>query len=370
MTRIAFFGDLSYVGASEWVGFLSTVADFDVHVLVFPEDRRDLPGVTVHTLPGGPSGGKGRYLTCVPALRRLVRRVAPDVLIAYRVVSFGFSASMTGFHPLVLAAQGQFIAPRTGPYFLRLFARHAVRRADLIHSWAPPMTASLVALGADPARILTLTRGVDERRFHFGGEPPPPLTLVTTRQLEPYYNVPTLLKAVKRVSAACPVRFLIAGEGGARRDLEAAARDLGLGEVVTFLGSVSRERLPDLLRSAHLYVSAVPSDGTSASLLEAMAAGVVPIVTDNESNRHWIADGEGGRLVPAFDERAYAEAIVRGWEAPEWRRQVRTANRAAVEARASWTRNMAFFAEAYRAVAAGRPVPPRGGGDSLREGAS
>src|SRR5262249_42116498 len=152
-------------------------------------------------------------------------------------------------------------------------------------SWAPPMTRSLVSLGARPERILTLTRGVDVERLTPGPPPPAPLTLVTTRQIEPYYNFPTILRALRIVrDRVGPTRYVIAGEGSARTGLEDLARRLGLADSVSFIGKVARDRLPELLRSAHLYVSAVPSDGTSMSLLEAMSTGVVPIVAQNESN--------------------------------------------------------------------------------------
>jgi len=364
--RIAFFGDAKYVGAYEWIRYLSEQEDFEVHAVVFPGHEREIPRVTFHTLSGAIPEGKVRYLVCVPALRRALRAISPDLLIAYRAVSYGFSAARTGFHPMVLAAQGMFIASRATPRFSRFFARRAVRAADLLHSWAPVMTANMVRLGADPGRILTLTRGVDETRFVPAEEPPPPLTLVSTRQLERYYNFPTLIEAVRLARQEIgEVRYLVAGEGGARAELEDLSRRKRLEGVVTFLGAVTRDRLPNLLRSAHLYVAAVPSDGTSMSLLEAMAAGVVPIIADNESNRFWIADGTGGRLVPAFDARAYAAAVLEAWRTPEWRRRVREHNRESVKQRASWNRNMAAFAEAYRELAAGRTV---GGSGSRSQG--
>lgn len=359
--KIAFFGDTSYAGTRDWLAYLAGQEDFDVHAIDFPAGRRGIDGVTFHTLEGPQPTGKLRYFACVPALRRLLRSLRPDLLIGYRVVSYGFSASMTGFHPLVLAAQGRYIVSKETPAFFRIFARRAVRRADLIHAWAPPMAESLEGLGADPARIITLTRGVDDEIYRFEGEPPPPLTLVSTRQLEPYYNFPVLLEAASRLLPRIgSLRYLIAGEGSARANLEAASRRMGLEKVVSFTGPVARDRLPALVRSAHVYVSAVPTDGTSMSLLEAMAAGLVPVVADNDSNRHWITDREGGRLVPANDPGSYAEAIEEAWNDPALRKRTREINREVIRARASWRRNMAAFAQAYRDLVAGRPVATAG----------
>jgi len=353
--KIAFFGDARYVGAHEWIRFLSEQEGFEVHAIVFPGHEREIPRVTIHTLAGPLPRGKARYFLCVPALRRALREISPDLFIAYRVVSYGLSAAMAGFHPLVMAAQGMFIASRATPRFSRAFARRALRSADLLHSWAPIMTENMIRLGADPAKILTLTRGVDDRLFVPGPNPPPPLTLLTTRQLERYYNFQTLIEAVSIVVKELGVvRYLIAGEGSARGELEALVKDKGLESSIHFTGAVTKDRLPGMLRESHLYVAAVPSDGTSSSMLEAMAAGVVPIVADNASNRYWVTDRQGGRLVPAFDAKAYAEAILESWRSREWRLQAREINRRIVESRASWWRNMAIFVQTYRELAEGR----------------
>jgi hypothetical protein len=325
--RIAFFGDAKYVGAHEWMRFLSEQEGFEVHAIVFPGHEREIPRVTFHTLRGLLPRGKTRYFLCVPALRKSLREIAPDLFIAYRIVSYGLSAALTGFHPLVLAAQGMYIASRATPRFSRAFARRALRSADLLHAWAPIMTDNM-----------------------------------TTRQLERYYNFPTLIEAISKVRKELgEVRYLIAGEGSARGELEALVREKGLETSVRFLGAVAKDRLPGLLGESHLYVAAVPSDGTSSSMLEAMAAGVVPIVADNESNRFWVTDRLGGRLVPAFDASAYAEAILEAWRSEGWRGQAREMNRKIVESRASWWKNMAVFVQAYRDLSQGRSPLARGG---------
>lgn len=360
--KIAFFGDTNYVGARDWLSFLGSRPSVDVHAIVFPGDRQEIPGVIFHRLPGWIPAGRTRYLACVPSLRGILKRLRPDLLLAYRVVSYGFAAGMTGFRPLVLAAQGQYIVSRETPAFFRHFAIRAIRSAAMVHSWAPPMTESLLGLGAHEDRILTLTRGVDGDRFSFSEEPKGPLTMLTTRQLEPYYDFPTLLRAVERVREEIPrIRYLIAGDGSARASLEEEARERGLGEIVRFLGPVPREELPGLLRSAHLYLSAVPSDGTSMSLLEAMASGAVPIVSDNQSNRFWITDGEGGRLVRAGDSDGFASAIAECWRRESWRKEIRARNRAVVEERASWGRNMERFLEAYREMLREKNEAPAAG---------
>jgi len=72
----------------------------------------------------------------------------------------------------------------------------------------------------------------------------------------------------------------------------------------------SREKLLRYLYAADLYVSSSHSDGTSVSLLEAMAGGLSAVLTDVPSNLEWITNGENGEVVPRSDHDALARAIL------------------------------------------------------------
>jgi glycosyltransferase involved in cell wall biosynthesis len=104
-------------------------------------------------------------------------------------------------------------------------------------------------------------------------------------------------------------RATIAGEGPLRAELEALARELEIGALVTFTGWVGEEALRALYRTHEIYVSLSRSDSTSQSLLEAMAAGLVPVVTEIEGNREWVTHRNEGLLVPVGDAEAVACAI-------------------------------------------------------------
>jgi len=65
---------------------------------------------------------------------------------------------------------------------------------------------------------------------------------------------------------------------------------------VTFLDGYTQEQLPRILSEADIYVSATSFDGTSISLLEAMASGAFPVVSDIAGNREWLT-GRGDSLL-------------------------------------------------------------------------
>jgi glycosyltransferase involved in cell wall biosynthesis len=119
---------------------------------------------------------------------------------------------------------------------------------------------------------------------------------------------------------------------------------------VQFLGWVKHEEMPKLLSQANIYISTSLDDGTSVSLLEAMASGAFPIVTDIPSNREWISDGENGFLVPIDEERFLAEKILEAIRNHDLREGSRDKNFSLIKEKALWPVTIAKTKEIYKMV--------------------
>jgi glycosyltransferase involved in cell wall biosynthesis len=132
--------------------------------------------------------------------------------------------------------------------------------------------------------------------------------------------------------------------------LESRVRALGIADCVTFVGRVPHERLAALLAEATVYVSTSRSDSTSISLLEAMASGAVPVVSDIAGNREWLEEGRGGRFFPVGDAKALAAALVAALGDEPFRRAARTRNRDKVETDGDWNANVARIEARYAAL--------------------
>jgi glycosyltransferase involved in cell wall biosynthesis len=147
------------------------------------------------------------------------------------------------------------------------------------------------------------------------------------------------------------LRLVLLGTGSQRPEVERFLVENGLQDVVFLAGAVPSVGLPDYFRAADLYASCAYSDGSSLSLLEAMATGLPVFATDRPSNREWIGGTDQGLLAPFGDIPAIAAALLElaGLSA-EQRREVAARNRATVEARADWKRNAASLLAAYRTL--------------------
>lgn len=113
------------------------------------------------------------------------------------------------------------------------------------------------------------------------------------------------LLAATWTATPAPV-LVVAGDGSERTQLDSAARAAGLAERVHFVGW--RDDVHDLHSAFTLFSMSSRSEGTSVSLLEAMSAGLCPVVTDVGGNSAVLGDALRHRLVPAANPHALAAA--------------------------------------------------------------
>ncbi len=84
----------------------------------------------------------------------------------------------------------------------------------------------------------------------------------------------------------------------------------GLSDRVEFRGWAAPEAMPAVYSSADLLLHASRREWSSLAVLEAMACGVIPVVSDIPSLRRMTAGGAYGRLFPAGDAAALAQAAL------------------------------------------------------------
>ncbi|MBC8450759.1 glycosyltransferase [bacterium] len=352
--RLCFLADAGSANTQVWVNYFAESLGHDVHVASLSRARCLSPAVTLHQLGETRDTRSMRsklgFLAQTGRIRELVREISPDIVVGYRVASYGYVGARTGFHPLAVVAQGQRIVYPAHSLAKMRSVRIALKTADIINSWAPHMTDRLVKLGADPEKILTCPRGIDLGKFaRPSGSAPAEFTVVSTRGLNKHYGADIVLRASSLASERLGnVRTAIAGGGEAESALKELAKDLSATTDVWFAGEIPNDELPSLLGRSDVYVSAVRTDGVSASLLEAMACGCFPIVTDNAANRLWVEDGVNGFLVAAPDPHAFAAAMVRAMDDPTLRLRARDENLRIVRERADMSVNMRTISDAYQ----------------------
>lgn len=162
-------------------------------------------------------------------------------------------------------------------------------------------------------RAVIVPNIVDPERFRPGTTPLSSRVphIVVTRNLEPLYDIPTALRAFRRVLQVIPdAKMTVAGSGPDRDKLVAFAQSLGIGNAVRFPGRLDREEIAGLYGAAAVVVNPSRVDNMPNSILEALASGV-PVVSTRAGGVPFIVkDGATALLVEIGDDAAIAAAVI------------------------------------------------------------
>jgi len=121
-------------------------------------------------------------------------------------------------------------------------------------------------------------------------------------------------------------------------------------ERVHFGGQVSQKDLPNWYHRADLYISPSHVDGSSVSLMEALACGLPCLVSDIPANQEWVREGENGWLFRDGNADDLAAKILQAIETRGALAQIGKNSRATAEARADWKKNTETLLRTYEAV--------------------
>jgi len=346
--RLLFLANASAVHAQRWIGYFRA-RGYTTRWLSLEEVP---PGVEAITLPQRVPNKAAAILLAVPRIRAEIRRFKPQLVNALFVPNYGWAGALAGFHPLVVSAWGSdvLISPRKSALH-RGRVSWTIRKADLLFADAAVITNCMVELGATREKVITVPLGVDPALLNYAKSPreqSSAVVVVTNRRFETLYHNETFVEAAVQLAreGSHHLRFELIGDGPMREALIQRVHQAGMAEIIQFHPFLPADELYRTLSRAAMYVSCTESDGTSVSLLEAMALGLYPIVTGIPANREWITDGINGRLFPVGDAQALAMVVREVAAAREaWPDALRR-NREIIRARALWPENMAVVERA------------------------
>ena len=241
----------------------------------------------------------------------LILKEKPDVVHGNWIVPTGLIASLAGRLtrvPVVNTARGMDVRISDRGLAGILF-NLAAQLSDRLVVVSEAMRGHRVLKNAE-----IIPSGVDDVFFTLEAHHGQP-KIIYTRSLEPVYDVPTLIRSIPLVVQQYPAaRFIIAGTGSQEAFLKNLVHALHMDGQVEFVGAVTQQGIVQLMQNALVFVSPSLDDGTSIALLEAMGAGLVPIVSDIGANRPWVRDGKDGYLFEPGDAYDLAQAIIKALE--------------------------------------------------------
>jgi glycosyltransferase involved in cell wall biosynthesis len=280
-----------------------------------------------------PVGWAAHTLATVPHFVRLAARA--DILHAQTFASAvpAMRARRKYGVPLVMTLHTSHFLQLARKPAWKPVLRGIIRSADWVLAASTEIRDVALDLYPHP-RAEALTNGVDTEMF---------VPRERTRRVRPRLIVPRRLfekngveyfiRALPAVRSEMEVDALLVGDGPERGRLEALVDELGVRDLVTFMGVVPNDQMPALVADADVAVFPSLMEATSVAALEAMSCGV-PVAASRVGGLPEIVDDSVGALFEPADPESQARALLDLLRRPDRDHLGRTARDRVVE---SWS---------------------------------
>jgi glycosyltransferase involved in cell wall biosynthesis len=263
---------------------------------LLPAERR----LALGTQPNA-GGGNTALLRKLPQFASWLRRVRPHWVHAHYLTSHGTLAWLAR---TMFGAPGRLVGSAWGSDVLVTPQRSALQRALLgrvLRACALTTSDSLHMA----QRMRELGAG-EVMCFPFGLEALPALPqrkddalFFANRGLESIYAPQRVIESFAGVAMHWPqARLVVANDGSLLGALQAQVRNLGLLDQVRFVGRLDAATQAEHYARSRWYLSLPRSDSVSVSVLEAMAHGCVPLLSELPANHELVRSGDNGLILP------------------------------------------------------------------------
>ncbi len=350
--KLCFLADGESIHTLRWCSYFLEQG-CDIHLISFK--NVSIRGVHVHFVNAGKinvDGGNWKVLLNVFRVRKLLKKIRPDILHAHYATAYGIVGAVSGYHPYILTAYGSdvLVSAKNNKVY-RFLVRFAMKKATLVTAMADHMRDEIISMGIKEDKVKTLVFGIDPKVFNRTNRrlPDNKFVISSTRNFEPVYNLNLLMQALEIIKDKIPELYVhLIGDGQERSMLEERIREMELSEKVKFHGRVSQKTIAETLNATHVFISTSFSDGNNVSLNEAMACGCVNLASDIPANRSWIKDGVNGFLVPVDDPVYLAEKILEIYKHyNEIQNKALSFNDQLIHEKAIWSKNMNWMKMKY-----------------------
>ena len=300
-------------------------------------------------------------------VKTLLRKIKPDILHAHYVTDYGLIGALTNFHPFVVSVWGSdvLIAPKKSR-ISRYEASYTLKKADCITTTAKFMKGYLVkTFGLPQNKIVRIPWGIDLKLFHRGYEKEvralkkalrmkaDASVVLSNRHMDPKYEIESIIDAIPHVLKSNPdaTFIFIRGSGSSEFEnkMKLKAEKLEVTDNIRFISKLITPReMAIYLNMADVFVSIPKTDQFGGSVMEGMACGRIPIVSNIRAYYQYLKDKVNAFFVDPESPREIAEKIKYCIEHPEIKDCFYAINRKTIEKKEDWNKNARKMEELYK----------------------
>ncbi len=346
--------------------FLSALSETDHEVLYLRLERKGLKREE-RPLPSGIKevewlGGKEPFafrfsVRLMKDLQRVIKAYKPDLIHAGPIQTCAFLAAQAGFSPLVSMSWGSdLLMDADRDEQMTWNTQYTLDRTQIFLGDCQAVSKKAQSYGFPADRIKLFPWGIDLTQFQPGqasdlradlGWQDNPVFL-SLRAWEPIYGVDILIQGfAQAVKQNNTIRLLLLGGGSQEQKIKSLIKEHALESYIHLAGHIPNQDLVRYYQAADVYLSSSFSDGSSVSLMEALACGLPSLVSDIPGNQEWIEQGMNGWLFRTGLAESLADMIHHALaQRRNWQNMSQSARQLA-EQRADWKKNFKVLLQAY-----------------------
>lgn len=347
--------------------FLTSLSETDYEVAYLRLENRygrnaeDVLPEKIRIFPALNQDSSFRYqktLHNLKQLKKIIQEFRPDLIHAGPIQSCAFLTALSDFFPLVTMSWGSDILVESEKnIFNKWITTYTLRKTNHFLGDCETVKNKAIHFGVPQEKITTFPWGIDLAMFEPGNVSTlrdqlgwqGNFVVLSLRSWEAIYGVNVVVKAFIEATCELPeIRLLLLGDGSQKEMIHKLVANAGVSEKVYFGGLIDQKNLPVYYQTADLYLSASFSDGSSVSLMEALASGLPVLVSNIPSNQEWIKEGENGWLFKVGDVEDLKNKIFAIINQREKLTDIRKQARLTAEKKANWTLNFQKLLEAYQ----------------------
>ncbi len=246
-------------------------------------------------------------------LEEIVKELKPQLIHIHQVNRMAFFVSRIGKKlniPIVTTAWGSdvLLMPKKNVFFKWLVSsvlkNSAIVTGDSLH-----MISEMQSLVEDGLKYQCIQYGIDRVK---------PVDkekiIYSNRFLNPLYRVPKIVDYFADFSENhTDWKLVIASVGEQKVELEEKVKQLNLSEKVEFVGWQENDENRNWYAKSSVYVSIPESDGTSVSVLEAISANCIPVLSNIPVSKEWVESGRNG-IIESKEENPFEQVLNLNWD--------------------------------------------------------
>ena len=315
--KIFLLSDGKSIHTKRWIDSLLQ-NNHDIYLFSLNEVLNNSKNLSVHR--GINNFGKLDYILSIPMLNKIAKEIEPDIIHAHYLTGYGIMAGRIKINrPLILSPWGSdvFVTLRGNNLYsklLRYLVRPALEKAIFITTETKIMADILKnEFNIDENKLKVIPWGIDLNTFKIVSEknvlkkklgiPKDSFIITSIRSITEFYRIHEIVKAIPKIlnfHKNMNMFFIfVAGylDSYYFGQIKELIRKLNISQnIQTFDRFLSPKKVSDLLNISNIVISIPPSDSVPISILEGMACGCIPVVSNTFGTKE-LSDNSKFKLV-------------------------------------------------------------------------